>query len=119
VVQVLDLGSTRVKVPLLAAVGPLQFDVVKFRLESEYGAESRLEPAPWTVARWFRMKDAPEGWELDLPLDGAVVATDRDGQPLLLLSDEWVLGNVVRRNPGLELNPIPFDAEVEAERGAA
>ena len=29
-------------VPLLGAVGPLQFEVVQFRLESEYGAESRL-----------------------------------------------------------------------------
>ena len=35
------------RVPLLGAVGPLQFEVVQFRLESEYGAESRLESAPW------------------------------------------------------------------------
>ena len=30
----------RRKCPLLAAVGPLQFEVVQYRLESEYGAES-------------------------------------------------------------------------------
>ena len=37
------------KVPLLAAVGPLQFEVVQYRLESEYGApraSSRL-PGQW------------------------------------------------------------------------
>ena len=34
---------------LLAAVGPLQFEVVQFRLESEYGAASRLDPSPWSV----------------------------------------------------------------------
>ena len=38
---------------LLAAVGPLQFEVVQYRLKSEYGAESRLEPAPWTILRWI------------------------------------------------------------------
>jgi D-sedoheptulose 7-phosphate isomerase len=37
---------------VLAAVGPLQFEVVQFRLEIEYGAASRLESAPWTVVRW-------------------------------------------------------------------
>ena len=34
-------------------LGPLQFEVVQFRLESEYGAASRLESAPWTVVRWL------------------------------------------------------------------
>ena len=39
--------SKLLMVPVLAAVGPLQFGVVQFRLESEYNAVSRLEPAPW------------------------------------------------------------------------
>src|SRR2546422_4193610 len=43
VIQVLGLRDAATKVPLLAAVGPLQFEVVQFRLESEYGAASRLE----------------------------------------------------------------------------
>ena len=34
---------------LLAAVGPLQFEVVQYRLKSEYGAESRLSETPWTL----------------------------------------------------------------------
>ena len=29
--------------PILAAVGPLQFDVVRFRLEAEYGVRTRVE----------------------------------------------------------------------------
>jgi peptide chain release factor 3 len=41
-------GST-----LLAAVGPLQFEVVQYRLKSEYNAESRLEATPWTLLRWI------------------------------------------------------------------
>ena len=38
VIQVLHLKDTASKTPLLAAVGPLQFEVVQYRLESEYGA---------------------------------------------------------------------------------
>ena len=53
VIQALYLRNSSVKTPLLAAVGPLQFEVVQFRLESEYGAASRLEAAPWTVVRWL------------------------------------------------------------------
>src|SRR5208283_4043148 len=53
VVQALYLRNSSIKTPLLAAVGPLQFEVVQFRLESEYGAVSRLEAAPWTVVRWL------------------------------------------------------------------
>ena len=53
VIQALYLRNSSIKTPLLAAVGPLQFEVVQFRLESEYGAVSRLEAAPWTVVRWL------------------------------------------------------------------
>ena len=49
------------KTPLLAAVGPLQFEVVQYRLESEYGAESRLEATPWTVVRWLPMDMKEDG----------------------------------------------------------
>ena len=47
VIQVFHLRNAGQRVPLLAAVGPLQFEVVQYRLESEYGAPSRLESAPW------------------------------------------------------------------------
>jgi hypothetical protein len=53
VIQALYLRNSAIKVPLLGAVGPLQFEVVQFRLQNEYGAESRLEAAPWTVVRWL------------------------------------------------------------------
>ena len=43
VIQIFHLRNAGQRVPLLAAVGPLQFEVVQYRLESEYGAPSRLE----------------------------------------------------------------------------
>ncbi len=43
VVQSFLLKDASQRVPLLGAVGPLQFEVVQYRMQSEYGAESRLE----------------------------------------------------------------------------
>src|SRR5262249_3412960 len=63
VIQILHIKDSATKVPLLAAVGPLQFEVVQYRLESEYGAESRLEAAAWSVMRWLPTDIKPE--ELD------------------------------------------------------
>ena len=38
--------------PMLAAVGELQFDVVRFRLESEYDTTTDIEWLPYKLARW-------------------------------------------------------------------
>src|SRR5882672_11360183 len=52
VVQSFTLKDASQRVPLLGAVGPLQFEVVQYRLQTEYGAESRLEQGPWKILRW-------------------------------------------------------------------
>lgn len=42
---------------LLGAVGQLQFEVVAHRLATEYGADARLMPSRYTMARWVTAKD--------------------------------------------------------------
>ncbi|CAN5915029.1 peptide chain release factor 3 [soil metagenome] len=56
--QVFELFGSTQRLPLLGAVGPLQFEVLKYRLESEYGAECRIETTSWSHIRWFRKKNA-------------------------------------------------------------
>jgi peptide chain release factor 3 len=46
--------------PVLAAVGPLQFEVAAHRLEHEYGVRMRLLPVECTMARWVSCADAAE-----------------------------------------------------------
>ena len=60
VAQNFELTDTGVRIPLLGAVGPLQFEVLQYRLESEYGADCRLETAPWSIVRWIREKSPPK-----------------------------------------------------------
>jgi peptide chain release factor 3 len=56
--QAFELFGSTQRLPLLGAVGPLQFEVLKYRLESEYGAECRIENTSWSHIRWFRKKNA-------------------------------------------------------------
>ncbi|GAB5361371.1 hypothetical protein AAMO2058_000707800 [Amorphochlora amoebiformis] len=95
--------------PILAAVGQLQFDVVQARLETEYKAESSLEPLPYTVARWVT-----GGWEAleeCEPLYNVFVAKDRWNRPVLLFNNDWGLRNLMDKHPDLNLTPWAFAPE--------
>jgi len=107
VIQALYLRNSSVKTPLLAAVGPLQFEVVQFRLEHEYGAASRLEAAPWTVVRWLAT-DMTEG-DLDtlsLPT-GARLAYDVGRNAVVLFPNEWSANYFSETNKHCPLSALP------------
>jgi peptide chain release factor 3 len=108
VIQVLQLRDAVTKAPLLAAVGPLQFEVVQYRLESEYGAASRLEAAPWTVVRWLAagMRE-PDLDALSLPT-GARVAYDMGRNPVILFPNDWSANYFAHTNPKAALSSLPI-----------
>jgi peptide chain release factor 3 len=62
--QLCEEGATQVFRPLrnndliLGAVGQLQFDVVAFRLQDEYGVQATFENVNVHTARWIYAKDA-------------------------------------------------------------
>jgi peptide chain release factor 3 len=107
VIQILHLKDSIVKVPLLAAVGPLQFEVVQYRLESEYGAESRLEQAPWTVIRWLPPEFKDEDLEkLQLPTGGRF-AYDSQQRPVALFANDWSANYFIETNKGITVSALP------------
>ncbi len=112
VVQVLRLRNSAQRAPLLAAVGPLQFEVVQYRLQSEYGADSRLENASWDLMRWLKPGSDLDQVEATLP-SGARLAYDAQEQPVILFPTEWALNYYVRQNAGVELGDVPFKSEVK------
>jgi peptide chain release factor 3 len=85
---------------VLGALGQLQFEVVKYRLESEYGAQVRLEPVPWQLARWpSRADGAPLDLEaLSDAVEGMVVLDVR-GRPVVLFDRAWALQTAERLHP--------------------
>lgn len=80
---------------ILAAVGPLQFEVVQARLESEYGVKTHLEPLPHTLAR--RVEGALPS-ALRMP-HGSLQALDRSGRVVALFRSSFDLETFRSRNP--------------------
>ena len=110
--KLLDAGP--VQVPLLGAVGPLQFEVLQYRLDGEYGAETRLEPADWSLARWLKPKTgdplAPDARPA-LSL-GTVLARDSNGWLVALLPSEWALKTFAEKNEDWTISDQPFPPPV-------
>ena len=55
-IQLFNSPNTAQKQNIMAAVGELQFDVVKFRLQSEYYTETEVRWMSYKVARWVVQK---------------------------------------------------------------
>ena len=107
VIQALYLRNSSTKTPLLAAVGPLQFEVVQFRLESEYGAASRLEAAPWAVVRWLPAEIKEEDLDaLQLPT-GSRIAYDVGKNAVVLFPNEWSMDYFTKTNERVPLSALP------------
>ncbi len=108
VVQVLrdlDLGD---QAPVLAAVGPMQFEVAVHRLETEFGAPVELSPTGYTVAR---VTDEASTAPLR-SMRGVTVLERADGTRLALFESRFWLDRVVSEQPDLTLDPLVGNAMV-------
>ena len=97
---------------LLAAVGPLQFEVVQWRLQSEYGAESRLSPTPWTLLKWVDIpaeQKGPKGFDSSrvIVATGVSFGADKFDNPVVLFPNDWTMRYFVEKNPELKLRDLP------------
>jgi len=101
-VQLLSDASTSIHEPILGAVGELQFDVVQFRLETEYNTQVIVERLPYQMGRWIHTDPFdPENYILP---SGSRVMTDQTGAPLLLFQDDWSMEYFLRRYPDVILS---------------
>ncbi len=101
-IQIFQEFNTGMEEIIVGVVGVLQFDVLKFRLESEYNVEIRLEPLPYEHIRWIENKDEVNVTGLSVTSDTKRVK-DMKGNPLLLFVHAWSIGTVKERNKGLVL----------------
>ncbi len=105
-VQVMyPLESMRTE-PILAAVGELQFEVAKYRLESEYGVTTDLSALPYTLARRVS-GDRASIKSASLPSNARMVE-DWGGVPMALFESEWSLRLAQDWNPKIEF--LEFNA---------
>ena len=76
--------------PILGAVGALQFEVIRYRLQAEYGVEAHFESLPYRHARWVEGEFDPDRFEIDFHGRTSCL-TDTEGRPLVLFGDDWSL----------------------------
>ncbi|RPA10322.1 peptide chain release factor 3 [Gordonia sp. OPL2] len=107
VVQVLRNDLRGDASPVLAAVGPMQFEVVTARMKSEFGVATTIEPLGYSLAR---RTDADSAVELGRQR-GVEVFTRTDGALLALFSDKWRLQYVEKEHPDLTLEPLVATAD--------
>ncbi len=76
-------------VPIVGAVGRLQFEVLVDRLEREYNVHARLDTLPFHCARWVV---GPEAEIKEITRShGRRLVEDVDGHPMVLFDTEWTL----------------------------
>lgn len=100
-IQIFQEYSAGMSEIIVGVVGVLQFDVLKYRLENEYGCDVRLEPLPYGYIRWI--KDT--SMDLDKLKVGMDIkkVKDMNGKPLLLFQNEWNVRLFCERNEDVEL----------------
>jgi peptide chain release factor 3 len=90
--------------PIVGAVGMLQFDVMQFRLENEYGAPCRFERIPYRFPRWVT---GPEE-DIDRAASGVgrLRLYDAKEKPLLLFDSEWNLRSALQNDTRLSFHEV-------------
>ncbi|MCB0944197.1 MAG: peptide chain release factor 3, partial [Mycobacterium sp.] len=88
--------------PVLAAVGPMQFEVASHRMATEFNAPIELESLPYTVARAIDPADA-EFVQKQVSME---VLTRTDGVLLALFTTKWRLQGFAEDNPQVRLTSL-------------
>ena len=105
VVQILRNDARGDANPVMAAVGPMQFEVMQARMEVEYNVETVAEPIPYSVARRTDEATVPglskqRGVEIFTRSDGALIA---------LFGDKWRLQFIEKEHPEFTLETLVAD----------
>ncbi|MBI4180258.1 peptide chain release factor 3 [bacterium] len=106
IVQTFSLQNSGRTTPLLGAVGPLQFEVLQYRLKDEYKVESNLEMMPWKILRWVKSALETEDLKRLLP-SGTALAQDDQGRKVVLFDTEWTFKYFLEKNASIELSDSP------------
>lgn len=89
---------------IIGAVGQLQFEVLKYRLEKEYNVTVRIEPLEYTCARWTKGNISPDKL---IGTDNVMVVYDMKEQPVYLLPNAWQAGWFAQRNEDVTFLDTP------------
>ncbi|MGJ4050785.1 peptide chain release factor 3 [Corynebacterium macclintockiae] len=105
VVQILRNDARGDANPVMAAVGPMQFEVMQARMDVEYNVETVADPVPYSVARRTDAESAP----VLAKQRGVEIFTRSDGELIALFGDKWKLAFVEKEHPDLTMETLVAD----------
>lgn len=100
-IQIFHDPHTGVEEVLVGVVGVLQFEVLEYRLKTEYGVDIRRRALPYEIIRWVAGENV-DIQMLNLTSDTRWVQ-DFKGNNLLLFTSSWCVDWALQKNPGLTL----------------
>ncbi|HLG04348.1 MAG TPA: peptide chain release factor 3, partial [Bacteroidia bacterium] len=88
---------------IIGTVGELQFDVIQFRIEHEYGAKCAFRPLNYYKAFWLNADDKKM---LDAFIDtrSSLIAFDKENRPVFFAQSEWALNMMQQTYPQIRFH---------------
>jgi peptide chain release factor 3 len=103
-IQIFQEFNTGMEEIIVGVVGVLQFEVLEYRLKSEYNVEIKMEQLSYHHLRWI------ENTEIDVSALSVTSDTkkvkDMKENPLLLFTHPWGIQTALDRNKGLKLSEV-------------
>lgn len=88
---------------IIGTVGELQYEVIVFRLQHEYGAKCAFRPLTFRKSSWLTSKDKKNINEI-VQRRHHHIASDKDGNPVFLADNDWTLNLAKRDFPDVEFH---------------
>ncbi len=102
---------------LVGVVGPLQLDVLKARLDAEYGLEVRWDMPEFQLARWITAEDR-KLLDKFVSTYRSSIAEDLDGDIVFLARNEFNLDYTDQQSPGIAFSNVK-DVQADMKKASA
>lgn len=88
---------------IIGTVGELQFEVISFRLEHEYGAKCAFRPLNFKRSSWITSTNKPQLQDI-IYRRASNIAYDKDGNAVFLADNDWAINTAIRDFPDVEFH---------------
>ncbi|MCL4111614.1 UNVERIFIED_CONTAM: hypothetical protein GTU68_002030 [Idotea baltica] len=88
---------------IIGTVGALQYEVIQYRLEHEYGAKCEYEPVSLHKACWITSDDNAKLADF-MKRQNRLMAEDKEGRPVFLAESAFTLDMIQQQNPDIQFH---------------
>ncbi|MCF7929142.1 MAG: peptide chain release factor 3 [Spirochaetales bacterium] len=96
---------------IVGTVGELQFQVIQYRLENEYGASCSFRPLPYVRACWIT-SESKSAMDEFMQYHFRQIAYDLEDNPVYFAESDWMLRSKMEGNPEIRFH---FSSELDSE----